>query len=94
MVRSPRTGVKVGVLGTKPGPSAGAEILLMLSHLQRTRFALRHIIDCFTSDFVDSLFAVEPKNLPGPVSSDIVLASRMFFWVLDDSYVRSGRMFS
>lgn len=41
VVRSPGTGVKVGVLGTKPGPPAGAEILLMPSHLQRTRFALR-----------------------------------------------------
>lgn len=41
VVRSPRTGVKVGVLGTKPGPSAGAEILLIPSRLQRTRFALR-----------------------------------------------------
>lgn len=41
VVRSPRTGVKVGVLETKPGPPAGAEILLMPSLLQRTRFALR-----------------------------------------------------
>lgn len=41
VVRSPGAGVKVGVLGTEPGPSAGAEILLMPSRLQRTRFALR-----------------------------------------------------
>lgn len=78
MVRSPRIGVKVGVLETKPGPTAGAEILLMPSLLQPTRFALRtYYHNCFTSDFVDSLFAVEPKSLPRPVSSDRIEISNV-----------------